>query len=247
VVKELDLVDSISYNIYMFKEILIGLTILFLGIWTMIRPVAVYAQMPLLNVDFQAQDLTTGSNWQNPITVNNGDRVRFKATLTNSGGATALEVTVRMPLFSSTAKIQYPTFHILCLNASPPDAVLQVNTSGGAQIHYLPGSAVMIRSGANSAISPDTADANITTQQISVGNIAAGSSVTFQYDVSIDSNSANPTPTTTPGGGTATISAVAKSAPETGVGDSVLLLTGGWLVVAATGIALRKWATRILV
>ena len=187
-----------SYNMGMMKKIVLGFALLFMGIVSMIRPAVIFAQVPILNVDFKAQDLTTGGDWLNPITVNAGDKMRFRAIVTNSGGATAFNVTVRMPLFNSTAKIQYPTFHILCMNASPPDAALQINLNSGAVIQYIPGSAVMIQSGVSQPISPDTDTVNITSQQIPVGNIAVGSSLTFEYNVSLGLISSGETAVATP-------------------------------------------------
>jgi hypothetical protein len=230
----------------MTKAITAGLTILLLGIGTLIRPANTFAQIPVFNVDFQAEDLTTGSGWQNPITVNAGDKLRFKAVITNTGDITALEVTVRMPLFTSDAPIQYTSVHILANNATIPDAPLTININNGSMsLAYVPGSSNLNQNGSTRSITPDTATDNITTEQIAVGSIAPGSgnAVTLQYDANPVTVGTTPTVTPAP---TGTTTAVASTTPKTGVGDSLWVTTGGWLGLGIIGFVMRKWALGLL-
>ena len=219
---------------------------------SMMVPGRVFAEPPNLKVDFKGMDLTQNGDWGNPVTGNPGDKMRFRAILSNTGLGAAQDVYVQMPLFISGAKEQFPSFHILAFNSDPPDAALVVSLSSGAVINYIPGSAVMVRGGVSQAMSPDTAEQNITNRMYKMGDIPAGSSITFSYDVNLGSN---PTDTTAVGGGTvaataaatAAAKAVAGSAPNTGLDDSVWLSTGGWLALAAAGIMIRKWAGKIIV
>jgi uncharacterized repeat protein (TIGR01451 family) len=220
---------------------------IFLGI----VPTPVYANLPKLTVNFQAMDVTTNSGWQSPISANAGDKIRFRAILTNIGDATATDVHIQMPLYQSFSMVQYPSFHIRALNAGVPDPVVKVSLSNTAMpITYVPGSAYYTVNGATRNISPDSASQNITTQEILIGNVQTGDSnaVTIYYDTTLTASAnVTPEPTAVPKAGNATASAVANSTPQTGVGDSMAWTTAGWLVVGAAGICLRKWSERILV
>ena len=233
-----------------FELVLSGISIWLLGIFGL--PTAVHAQANVV-LDLKAEDLTSGSGYQNPLSANPGDRIRFKGVMVDNGGESASGVTVRMPLFNSVATVQYPSFHILSMNAPPPDAAVVLNLSGSAEINYIPGTTTITKAGANVPVSTDTASANITNQQIPVGNvgIGTGNQLVVIYEAMLQpvGSGGGPnnviTPTPTPAAALTTVS-VASTSPRTGMKDPVAWKTVGYLGLLVTGISIRKWTLRFL-
>jgi hypothetical protein len=178
----------------------------------------------------------------------------------NEPGSTIRDVKIQVPLMADERVVYHPRFHLRAMNAGILDTDVAVNLpSSYITMVYLPGTAKVTSGGSTKAISPDTEKANLTTQEVAINDIPYGegnaATVTCQVQmVAADSSNTNDSnsSSTSSGGigggdvaGTASTSAVAETSPKTGIGDSLWLSTGGWLVLGIGGIGLKKLAMKI--
>ena len=156
-------------------------------------------EVPILQVNFIGVNNTKGGGWTDPIYADPGNVIQFRADISNIvRDTTASNVRIKVDLPPSASSTQIATIHIDADNAAPTEETATVIlNSGEEQLVYRPGHAVRIASGTSTSISPDTISANLTTQEISIGDIQGGAEyyvqVTFKADLSF-----HPTPTPTP-------------------------------------------------
>lgn len=156
-------------------------------------------EVPILQVNFIGVNNTKGGSWTDPIYADPGNVIQFRADVSNIiRDTTASNVRIKIDLPPSASSTQIATIHIDADNAAPTEETATVIlNSGEEQLVYRPDHAVKIASGVSTSISPDTISANLTNQEISIGDIQGGAEyyvqVTFKADLSF-----HPTPTPTP-------------------------------------------------
>ncbi len=228
-----------------------------LGVWFTEGVKAAYDY----TVGFQARDITTNGTWGDKITVNPGDEIELKGTITNNKSGPIYDVHVMMAIANqSISKSIIPKFHLRATNAGAYIPVGLDVASSGAVMKYIIGSATVTKNGVTKPLNPDEDGKNITTQEIKIDDIQPGSgnAVSIYYRAILTTvvvKSPATTPTPTPGqeantdndSNTATGSAVAKTNPKTGIGDVWNQIGGWWWTLGFAGWQIRKKARNFLV
>ncbi len=218
----------------------------FLGVF-LLAPARTRAALPKLEIKFEGKNLTTGSDWQSPVKTSPGDLVRFRATLVNTvPGTIVRDLTVRIPLFKSRAVTQIPHVQTRANNVTTRIEELVVEIDKGAAMEYVAGSGSLQVAGVTSKLSPDTVTDNVTLREIKIGDLSSGEGNAAVISFEAKSTIASEVTAVATSDNAATVSAVAKVTPKTGVGDFIPAGALTWLGWGAFGWGLKRVARSIL-
>jgi hypothetical protein len=242
-----------SYNITMIKYL--ALMLGGLMIFGSAFPVA--ASGPQLVLNSRGRGVESAGAWGNSADARVGDTFWLWIAVQNSvAGTTANNVRVKVDLPTGESGILVLTVHARADNAPEITQNLTINLLKDfkSDITYLPGNAMVITSltGIHRQVQPDSTTANLTTQEVSIGDVVGGDFTYAQLlaTTTIGMRTATIAPTVTPtvtptvlgtGGATATASAVASTTPSTGVNE-IIWPTLLWLGVGISGYSIRTWA-----
>jgi hypothetical protein len=192
------------------------LIFLIIGLFLVLPVFSVYAEeRPQLNVKLLSANSSHGGGWSDDLSANPGDNIEFRAEITNTGGSTARDVRIKVEL-----RPNYPTvFPFAIANVTSPSSNystsdstnLKINGSTQAKLTYVPGYLVG-GYGSGSRLNPDSSSANITTQEISLGDLPAGNRI-YQVAFMTNLNPTLATPTPIPTSTTPIFTPTPTSAP----------------------------------
>jgi hypothetical protein len=179
---------------------------------TNVRPVSAALQ-PLINVKLYANSVQNGDKWENFVRAKGGEEVQFRAEISNVGQVTAQDVRIRID-FTPNHPVPDPgvTIYVSSANSDFDDthhATVMIDGQTSGTLDFIPGRTVG-GLGSGQALSPDTETANITTQEISIGDVPPHprlAQVVFYARVNA------PTPT---------LRVLPTSAPRTGIGGAAI-------------------------
>lgn len=245
---EVVVVDMMSYNIYMKRNVFGWLMTILLGL-SLAMPGKVSADVLFRTGDIlDVRNVTAGqTGWSKSTEAESLDEVEFRVMVENIGTIESPDVNVRAGFALDPGNSLKNRIYVGVWSAPAATGTVEVKVDDDTQqkLTYVAGKSVKYGGGCDGC---NITDNIARAQGAYVGKVKPGEKIEVRFRAQVtDRQTAltpvNSTPTPTPK--PATDSAVAKTAPKTGFGDPLWLRTLAWIGLGTAGMGLRQFATKL--